>query len=303
MKSTNYKIFILILILIWIPQIFADSIHFPANLTRNLSSADDNLLINGNTDQLTFIKQVQNAEKIYSPIFKNKGRELQLLANWNNEVMNAYTTTLFENNRTINKITMNGGLFRFAGISQDGFSLLICHEIGHHLGGAPKYNSIGATWGTVEGQSDYYATLKCMKKMLKGENHAQFFDKKITDPWTWDQCRSVYLQDEQIAICVRSLIASLEIAQIDQRLNPNFYLPYFRAPDTTVVSDTKDHHLYPQCRLDTYVAGALCNLGDDENLSDYDEKLGACDRNFPKGMRPTCWYKENIPDPYRFLRD
>jgi hypothetical protein len=35
---------------------------------------------------------------------------------------------------------MFGGLARHELVTDDGFMMVVCHETGHHLGGAPRYN-------------------------------------------------------------------------------------------------------------------------------------------------------------------
>ena len=52
---------------------------------------------------------------------------------------------------------------------------MICHEVGHHLGGAPfmpkYYEDYYLFRGSSEGQADYYATSNCLKKWFAEENH------------------------------------------------------------------------------------------------------------------------------------
>ena len=47
---------------------------------------------------------------------------------------------------------------------------------------------------------------------------------------------------------------------------------------------------YPgtQCRLDQYVAGALCNVDEDIDTSATDEKIGTCMKGL--GARTSCWF-------------
>jgi Zn-dependent protease with chaperone function len=54
---------------------------------------------------------------------------------------------------------MFGGLARDPLVTKDGFSAVICHEIGHHIAGAPRK---GFSWASNEGQADYFATTKCL---------------------------------------------------------------------------------------------------------------------------------------------
>jgi len=69
--------------------------------------------------------------------------------------------------------------------------------------------------------------------------------------------------------------------------------PAFDTPDPNVVAETDDSHPATQCRLDTYLQGALCTKPVSEAFSDEDPAPGACTRSqgYAVGMRPLCWYK------------
>jgi hypothetical protein len=76
--------------------------------------------------------------------------------------------------------------------------------------------------------------------------------------------------------------------------------------------NTKDTHPVAQCRLDTYIAGALCtkawdpslipgkNLGSQRNSRDAEAISAAytCTRadGYAVGYRPSCWFKPLIAD-------
>ena len=64
-------------------------------------------------------------------------------------------------------------------------------------------------------------------------------------------------------------------------------------PDVREVDATFVKHPIPQCRLDTYIAGALCNIDPDEPTSFLDPAVGTCARKdgYEIGVRPRCWYK------------
>ena len=47
-------------------------------------------------------------------------------------------------------------------MTPDVYAMIVCHEIGHHLGGFPEKR--GSSWAAVEGQADYYANLKCLRR-------------------------------------------------------------------------------------------------------------------------------------------
>lgn len=77
-------------------------------------------------------------------------------------------------------VNMYGGLARHNEITIDGFALVLCHEIGHHLGGAPKYGGFN-TWGTNEGGSDYFATLKCLRRIFQNDDNTKAIENMTID--------------------------------------------------------------------------------------------------------------------------
>jgi hypothetical protein len=50
-------------------------------------------------------------------------------------------------------------------------TLIICHELGHHVGGFPFVSGtpFGGYWAATEGQSDYYSTQVCARTMWDKE--------------------------------------------------------------------------------------------------------------------------------------
>ena len=71
---------------------------------------------------------------------------------------------------------MFGGLARHKLVTPDGFALVACHEMGHHLGGAPRRGG----WASNEGQSDYYATTKCARRIWAEDNNAAIMQDRIS---------------------------------------------------------------------------------------------------------------------------
>ena len=67
----------------------------------------------------------------------------------------------------------------------------------------------------------------------------------------------------------------------------------FKNTDRSVVAQTFESHPQAQCRLDTYLQGALCQMPATANFTN-DPRKGACtpDRFLNKGVRPACWYKD-----------
>jgi Zn-dependent protease with chaperone function len=69
-------------------------------------------------------------------IQKRLNKNLIIDRKWTDPTVDAYATRDDTDNPVI---VINGGLARHPQMTRDGFLLLVCHELGHHLGGAPKF--------------------------------------------------------------------------------------------------------------------------------------------------------------------
>lgn len=73
--------------------------------------------------------------KLYAQDIEEKsGLKFVMITDWQDGTVNAYAT------RSVDawNVHINGGIARSKGMTDDGFALIVCHEIGHHLGGAPR---------------------------------------------------------------------------------------------------------------------------------------------------------------------
>jgi len=116
-------------------------------------------------------------------------------------------------------------------------------------------------------------------------------------------------------------MAAQDIAVLFQMLRKMDTKPEFNTPDTREVDKTSHRHPLPQCRLDTYFHGALCNISHEIDVDKSDATIGTCNRvaslehsdehesdddeakkdiELPEhyGTRPRCWYKpSNVSTP------
>jgi hypothetical protein len=244
-----------------------------------------------------FNASIARAEKIYAPIFAAQGRSYKVISSWKDGTVNAFA----DRSGKVSQVHMFGGLARHPDMSPDGFELVICHETGHHLGGAPKIKSIfGKTsWASNEGEADYYATLKCAKLMWANDDNAAIVSKMTIPALVTEKCQKGFDKTNDILICERAAMAGKDLGDTlaDLGKTPE---TQFDTPDTSVVTKTFDQHPEAQCRLDTYFAGATCAKS--EGLSDTDPTVGTCaqERGEVLGVRPLCWYKpvdRNAPAP------
>lgn len=57
-----------------------------------------------------------------------------------------------------------GGTTRIVGFTEDAYAALVCHEIGHILGGAPLQELKGSQNFSKEGQADFFAASECLPR-------------------------------------------------------------------------------------------------------------------------------------------
>jgi hypothetical protein len=124
-----------------------------------------NIPVSNNKSGITeaqFHNMIDRVAAVYAPIITDMGAKLNVIRDWENGTVNAFASRSGD----VWNVKMFGGLARHKTVTPDGFALVMCHEVGHHVGGAPKYGG-GNDWASNEGQSDYFGTLKCLEKFLK----------------------------------------------------------------------------------------------------------------------------------------
>ncbi len=258
-------------------------------------------------------------QMVYGPEVKAEGGTLKILRAWSNGEVNAGASRSPFGNTFI--LHMFGGMARHPQMTKESFLLIACHEMGHHLGKSPRYPG---TPMASEGQADYFATLKCMRKVLTVFNTARETAglSRIAGRLATQACKrfqrlSLDGTNDGAAICLRSHTAAETLGGIlgsltnDKRKAKNLPplpLPKLNTPDLSVVPRTIiDAYPGVQCRLDTYSAGALCPVGVDTNLDEKSPNSGVClmpsrraslaESNAGSiedqlGVRPPCWYNQ-----------
>ena len=232
-------------------------------------------------------------ESLYKPVVAAKGGTLTFKRAWSDGTVNAYASR--EGNSWI--VQMFGGLARHAAITNDGFALVACHELGHHLGGAPKY---AGDWAAGEGQADYFATLKCLRRVWENDDNSGIISKINVAPSVRTSCEKSFSDRNTISLCIRSAYAGLSSANLSIALGAGQSAD-FDTPDPKRVSSTDTSHPEAQCRLDTYYNGGVCQVAVSEDVSETDPTVGTCamEKGATFGYRPLCWYKPSgsIPTP------
>ncbi len=234
-----------------------------------------------------FNEIIDKVDKFYNPIVKSKGGKLKWNRNWKSSTVNASAQRFF----WTWKVNMYGGLARHPLVTDDAFAMVVCHELGHHLGGAPKTGGL-MKWASNEGQSDYWATLKCFRKVFGHDDNENVVANMEVPAIVKKKCSENFTLAADRALCVRSSMAGKSLAMLLGSLRNTSNLS-FDTPDTSVVSSTNNAHPAAQCRLDTYFNGAICDQRVNDEVSQDNAIAGTCNRSqgYDEGVRPLCWYK------------
>ncbi len=257
---------------------------------NDLSIPVDSLRMGGISEE-QFNSVIDRIEAIYAPIATNLGKELLIARKWNDATVNANAS---QSGSKWN-INMYGGLARHETITEDGFALVLCHETGHLLGGAPKIAGFMSKWASNEGQADYFATLKCLRKTFLNDDNATIVAALNAPETLVNSCAKIYANSLDKNICIRNGMAGMSVADLFAALR-NKPVAKFETPDTAVVTKTDDAHPAHQCRLDTYFQGSICDVGMNEDVSQKEEVQGTCHKStgHTVGLRPLCWFKPKV---------
>jgi len=260
---------------------------------------DNNLYIPANNKAIYTVSEAKfnqildKVEGLYAPVIAAKGKTLKIERKWDDGTVNAYA----QQQGSTWMVSMFGGLARHETITEDAFALVACHELGHHLGGAPKKASyFGATWASNEGQADYYGNSKCLRNYMQNDDNVAIVANMEVDEYAKEKCETNFHNEKDIAICIRGAMAGLSLGNLFRALRRLDTPLGFKTPDTSTVSRTNDNHPAPQCRVDTYFAGAICEKDFALPVSDRDADIGVCNRHdgHTDGVRPLCWFKPSV---------
>ncbi len=245
----------------------------------------------GGLNEAQFNNAIERVEVIYAPIVAQQGGKLVIDRDWDDATVNAYA----QRSGSSWMVNMFGGLARHETITEDGMSLVVCHEIGHHIGGAPTKVS-GSSWASNEGQADYFSNLKCLRRTFLNDDNIAIVAAMDVPAALTNACAKAWTSVEDKAICVRGGMAGDSVARLFASLRSQANAAKFDTPDASAVSNTNDNHPATQCRLDTYFQGSLCEVNFNDNVERNSEVAGTCHGSLghKMGLRPTCWFKAKV---------
>ena len=153
------------------------------------------------------------------------------------------------------------------------FASIVCHELGHILGGSPKQTMPGVEWSSTEGQSDFWAAKSCLPEFFQDvvlDSQSAFYDRALNQELLLkfpELLSTPKAFPEDYAFCKQDLKCLLVVSAGVELINFFDYYDYVDLPKpalNTPESDAKEFkpNSYPslQCRLDTYVRGGLCQI-------------------------------------------
>lgn len=199
----------------------------------------------------TIEKLMKSFEHHFSPLVERQGRKLYLILNWESD------RVIAEAKRPVTtdwEIILHGGAIRSKELGEAEISLILCHELGHHLGGKPTASMEG--WSACEGQADYWSSLECVKNFWSLQKDSMV----SVEAQKW--CEKNSSPDPY---CGKFAQTALNITRFYGQFQPSGY-PGLDTVDSSIPPRTFFGHPTPQCRLDTLMSGYLSK------------------------DRPACWY-------------
>ncbi|NBO38492.1 hypothetical protein EBU99_07895 [bacterium] len=270
-------------------------------LPPNNLHLQDNVNSLANMSEQDFNNIVNTIVDYYRPIVASKGARLTSNNLWTDPTVNASA----QQSGTNWIINMYGGLARRPEVTPDGFAMVVCHELGHHLGGFPYYGD--SDWAASEGQADYFATQSCAREIWRNQLTENSRYRSLVGDYEKKKCDAVWNKVEEQDLCYRTSAAGQSLATLLGALRSGSAVPRFDTPDPRKVTSTYIGHPEAQCRLDTYFNGALCPVSFDKNVipgrntsggqTNQAAELLASQAScmtaagYTTGVRPLCWFK------------
>ncbi len=280
-------------------------------LPPNNLHTQDNVNRIANITEQRFGQIIDEVIAIWKPVATAKGVTLTVDKRWSDPTVNASAS---QSGKTW-LVSMYGGLARRPEVTEDGFALVVCHELGHHFGGYSFYGR--ADWASAEGESDYFATNVCAKYLWGQQTQRNVLYKRLrgTPPVVQQACDTVWNGNANAqAWCIRTAFGGHSLATLLGALG-NSKPVSFDTPDKKVVTKTSVSHPEAQCRLDTYFSGALCTAkwdintipakgfqgGQDTAAAEKEAMKYSCfaGTGHKVGNRPACWFKQLNTSFYR----
>lgn len=226
-------------------------------------------------------------EIMYPKIQLLYNKELRVLGVWEDDRVNASAS---RDSRENPVVTVAGGLVRHPLMDRDSLYLILCHELGHQFGGAPKQfrgRTSMRSWSSAEGQADYYAASQCMPYLYE---QLKLREGSVMRPKVISHDVLSVCETENCRLFAE---AAQRVAKVFYDVKPIGKAPELKVMDHSVVYKTQYSHPSPQCRLDTFLSASHCDLEEGRLFDDSDAFIVACGPHYKArkdGSRPSCWF-------------
>lgn len=259
------------------------------------SEVTDKALFRDGINYFEFMSVANKIRDYYTPLLKKAGKKLEVKADWFSSRENASSSQ----SKDTWYVLLSGGFARLKYMTADAYLMVACHEMGHHLGGFPQYpKDTPLKWASAEGQSDYYAALKCFKNIRRGELETFKADFLDVPDFARKSCRLQHKTNSEYRLCLRGVRAAADFgSMLLYRRTKKARDPMAHFVNSTeVVEETNSGYSDSVCRAETARRGSLCNVSSLTAISKSNEQVGVChSRNGQQvGARPECWFKAKL---------
>lgn len=218
----------------------------------------------GTVGEREFHRLVAEVVGYYQNDIDAEGAVLRLNADWASDQFGAKSAK----NAGMWLLMTFGGTVRVPEATADGFTAILCHEMGHFFGGEPFLRE-GIS---AEAQADFYASSECLPRVWAQSQNAPA-PSTPQDPALSanmeQRCASSSSSSEEAALCARNFRAGWTALNMSAA-RKNLPAPLDTTPDPSTATVTITTYPSLQCRLDTWIAGTT----------------GA--------ERPRCWYNPGL---------
>ena len=255
---------------------------------------------------------IESIAGLYAPEAALRGKTLAISPLW--ELEDRESSSWQEGD--LWDVRVMGGTARHPLATRDALALAVCHEIGHFLGGFPRYHPFEVpedspwtwdpatpspwAWSSAEGQADYFAASKCLRRHFANDDNAALMEGVRAPAFASELCARSFAEREDAAVCARGMMAALAYIRLATGLpaRPPLPVPLDQDAPTTRERSYLEHPA-PGCRLETLLRGVLCGKSPEEPFSDTDYRKGACTREGGSGVgaRPSCWFSPGPDGP------
>jgi hypothetical protein len=261
-------------------------------LANSLPFHDYEILLDSDIETENFQKEdidlIINKIKLeFQKDFKLKNQNLVINNEWDDPMVNALAYQNLPNAH----IDLMGGMAKHKLMTKRAMKNILCHELGHHLGGDPLKTVEEASWMSAEAQSDYFATYECLRRINQGDDISQ----NSIPPFLKQKCNERFSTDKERNICIESIMGAKEMTSLFYAIlsenpysNSSIVEPQLDKRESFAIQNIlTDDYPNLQCRLDTMVEGALC----DEACKKMQLQPNLVIAPY-SGFRPSCWFNQ-----------